>query len=158
MSIETRDVFMLYFFFLMIRRPPRSTRTDPLFPYTTLFRPLVQAFVGDDTKVLSRLRTATPLQVNLQVRIAEVNRSLLKEINGNLLTSDRDGPLGNGFLGSVFRGRSAGKITYGADGSKTFEFAVPDGTNSLGAAGHLFGLDVMASLDLGERSGVDVPP
>src|SRR3546814_16732684 len=29
--------FML-FFFLMIRRPPRSTRTDTLFPYTTLFR------------------------------------------------------------------------------------------------------------------------
>src|SRR3546814_4670360 len=27
-----------YFFFLMIRRPPRSTRTDTLFPYTTLFR------------------------------------------------------------------------------------------------------------------------
>src|SRR3546814_10104900 len=28
------------FFFLMIRRPPRSTRTDTLFPYTTLFRSL----------------------------------------------------------------------------------------------------------------------
>src|SRR3546814_16369034 len=28
----------LCFFFLMIRRPPRSTRTDTLFPYTTLFR------------------------------------------------------------------------------------------------------------------------
>src|SRR3546814_7454269 len=27
-----------FFFFLMIRRPPRSTRTDTLFPYTTLFR------------------------------------------------------------------------------------------------------------------------
>src|SRR3546814_13546876 len=27
-------------FFLMIRRPPRSTRTDTLFPYTTLFRSL----------------------------------------------------------------------------------------------------------------------
>src|SRR3546814_2815521 len=26
------------FFFLMLRRPPRSTRTDTLFPYTTLFR------------------------------------------------------------------------------------------------------------------------
>src|SRR3546814_14610573 len=26
------------FFFLMIRRPPRSTRTDTLLPYTTLFR------------------------------------------------------------------------------------------------------------------------
>src|SRR3546814_2598707 len=36
-------IFLLYlcvccFFFLMIRRPPRSTRTDTLFPYTTLFR------------------------------------------------------------------------------------------------------------------------
>src|SRR3546814_11444169 len=27
-----------FFFFLRIRRPPRSTRTDTLFPYTTLFR------------------------------------------------------------------------------------------------------------------------
>src|SRR3546814_5321645 len=27
----------MIFFFLMIRRPPRSTRTDTLFPYTTLF-------------------------------------------------------------------------------------------------------------------------
>src|SRR3546814_7432326 len=29
---------IVIFFFLMIRRPPRSTRTDTLFPYTTLFR------------------------------------------------------------------------------------------------------------------------
>src|SRR3546814_19233736 len=44
MSMEI--LFLLYFcslsfvciFFLMIRRPPRSTRTDTLFPYTTLFR------------------------------------------------------------------------------------------------------------------------
>src|SRR3546814_17933300 len=28
----------VFFFFLMRRRPPRSTRTDTLFPYTTLFR------------------------------------------------------------------------------------------------------------------------
>src|SRR3546814_10731319 len=28
----------IFCFFLMIRRPPRSTRTDTLFPYTTLFR------------------------------------------------------------------------------------------------------------------------
>src|SRR3546814_5539427 len=34
-----RNVFyILCCFFLMIRRPPRSTRTDTLFPYTTLFR------------------------------------------------------------------------------------------------------------------------
>src|SRR3546814_15892117 len=31
-------VLFSIFFFLMIRRPPRSTRTDTLFPYTTLFR------------------------------------------------------------------------------------------------------------------------
>src|SRR3546814_4940661 len=33
------------FVFLMIRRPPRSTRTDTLFPYTTLFRSIKR---GDD--------------------------------------------------------------------------------------------------------------
>src|SRR3546814_7264456 len=33
-------VLYRFFFFLMIRRPPRSTRTDTLFPYTTLFRSL----------------------------------------------------------------------------------------------------------------------
>src|SRR3546814_12648052 len=31
-------VALMWFWFIMIRRPPRSTRTDTLFPYTTLFR------------------------------------------------------------------------------------------------------------------------
>src|SRR3546814_18017152 len=31
-------VLPVFFFFLIIRRPPRSTGTDTLFPYTTLFR------------------------------------------------------------------------------------------------------------------------
>src|SRR3546814_426202 len=31
-------IVYLYILFLIIRRPPRSTRTDTLFPYTTLFR------------------------------------------------------------------------------------------------------------------------
>src|SRR3546814_19646966 len=30
-----------FFLFFMIRRPPRSTRTDTLFPYTTLFRSII---------------------------------------------------------------------------------------------------------------------
>src|SRR3546814_10091259 len=34
-------------FFVMIRRPPRSTRTDTLFPYTTLFRS-IEPKVGTD--------------------------------------------------------------------------------------------------------------
>src|SRR3546814_15783049 len=46
------------FFFLMIRLPPRSTRTDTLFPYTTLFR----SVVGDDIIVenLAELIVADP--------------------------------------------------------------------------------------------------
>src|SRR3546814_18442975 len=35
-------VVVFLFFFLMIQRPPRSTRTDTLFPYTTLFRSVVE--------------------------------------------------------------------------------------------------------------------
>src|SRR3546814_11764237 len=41
MSVTLFEFFLfLLIFFLMIRRPPRSTRTDTLFPYTTLFRSL----------------------------------------------------------------------------------------------------------------------
>src|SRR3546814_11897906 len=52
------DVFVLVFvflFFLMIRRPPRSTRTDTLFPYTTLFR---SARVPLHTSTVRRCRSA----------------------------------------------------------------------------------------------------
>src|SRR3546814_18341148 len=35
--------YFVFVFFLMIRRPPRSTRTDTLFPYTTLFRSRTRA-------------------------------------------------------------------------------------------------------------------
>src|SRR3546814_2184102 len=38
MSDLTKSDTVMCLFFLMIRRPPRSTRTDTLFPYTTLFR------------------------------------------------------------------------------------------------------------------------
>src|SRR3546814_10226699 len=42
------------FFFLMIRPPPRSTRTDPLFPYTTLFRSLVDDDQTHQPRILRR--------------------------------------------------------------------------------------------------------
>src|SRR3546814_9199663 len=42
------------FFFLMIRRPPRSTRTDTLFPYTTLFRSLAALYRIGGAQVLPR--------------------------------------------------------------------------------------------------------
>jgi pilus assembly protein CpaC len=67
---------------------------------------IVQSFVGEGTQVISRIKTATPLQVNLQVKIAEVSRSLIKEIGVNLLTRDMTG----GFLFGVSRGRAVGTI------------------------------------------------
>ena len=49
---------------------------------------LVSAFVGTGSNVVSRLRMATPLQVNLRVRFAEVSRSLVRALGTNLRTID----------------------------------------------------------------------
>src|SRR3546814_19376047 len=52
----------LVFLFLMIRRPPRSTRTDTLFPYTTLFRSLrTSRWRGSHHHELCRRRAALVL-------------------------------------------------------------------------------------------------
>jgi pilus assembly protein CpaC len=67
---------------------------------------LVQAFVGKDTQVVSRIKAATPLQVNLHVKIAEVNRNLVKEVGINLLNRDNTG----GFLFGIAQGRNFGTI------------------------------------------------
>ena len=104
---------------------------------------LVQAYVGEGTQVVSRLRSATPLQVNLKVRIAEVNRSLLKQVGVNLLTKDLTG----GFQFGIGQG-NPGTIT---GGGKTFN--VSSVGTTLGAAGKLFGLDILSTLDLAETDG-----
>src|SRR3546814_10275655 len=49
-AIMTVLVVYLFVFFLMIRRPPRSTRTDTLFPYTTLFRSPVDQGIEDQDR------------------------------------------------------------------------------------------------------------
>ncbi len=69
---------------------------------------LVQAFVGKDTTVVSRLRTATPLQVNLQVRIAEVNKNFTKSLGFNILNSINNG---SGFIFGLGQG-NPGSISY----------------------------------------------
>jgi pilus assembly protein CpaC len=73
---------------------------------------LVTAFLGKEANVISRLRTATPLQVNLHVKIAEVSRSLLREIGGNLQTFDTTG----GFRFGVGTGRNLVTGNYGLAG------------------------------------------
>src|SRR3546814_11409328 len=48
------------FFFLMIRRPPRSTRTDTLFPYTTLFRSIARKVTTMAREVAKKVTVKGP--------------------------------------------------------------------------------------------------
>ena len=102
--------------------------------------------------VVSRLKTATPLQVALKVKIAEVNRDLLKQVGVNLLSRDTTG----GFQFGIGQGNPG---TFGSPASGTTP-AVPKSFNiastgtTLGAAGHLLGLDLLSTLNLAETDGM----
>lgn len=133
---------------------------------------LVQAFVGQETRVISRLRTATPLQVNLQVRFAEVSRSFVKNIGSNLTTIDGTG----GFKFGIGSGRPPASF-YTTDRNLplgigqsvqgftrdpiTGEIVQRPGTSitpgsqrtTIGVLTKLLGLDLVGALDLGERIG-----
>ena len=144
---------------------------------------LVQAFVGEDTQVVSRLRTATPLQVNLQVRIAEVSRSVVRDIGANLLTRDTTGGfqfgIGRGNPGTIAPtdlssfplvdasanfGLPPGSLSlpfnpatgqFITSPGTTNTFNIPqDGRTVLGAAGNLLGLDILSTLNLAETEGL----
>src|SRR3546814_393532 len=70
--------FLFCFFFLIIRRPPRSTRTDTLFPYTTLFRSVVPDVDAADRDLLP-LRLVVWVEVGRDGRPAE---AVLVEVGG----------------------------------------------------------------------------
>jgi pilus assembly protein CpaC len=140
---------------------------------------LVAAYAGKDANVISRLKTATPLQVNLQVRIAEVSRSLMRNINVNLQSIDGTG----GFKFGIGQGRGAA-TTFApgramAVGSSVqvpainpltglpvvdgngLPILVPgsavspaDVGTTLAGAGRLFGLNLIGALDAGEQVGL----
>lgn len=116
---------------------------------------LVQAFLGESVKVLSRLKSATPLQVSLQVKFAEVSRQFAKNIGVNL--QNQANATGNKAIFGFGQGRQ-GTITTTKDGngrpttSYTFP-SVPTFGSTLGVAGKLLGADIMTSLDLGEQNG-----
>lgn len=134
---------------------------------------LVQAFVGEKVKVISRLRTATPLQVNLQVKIAEVTKTFAKNISSNLTTLDGTG----GFKFGVANGRAPattftndpnlplgvglGTVTGYTRDPVTGAIVQAPGTalqkgaqnSTIGGLGKLFGLDILGALDLGETNG-----
>src|SRR3546814_9162854 len=64
----------MFILVLLIRRPPRSTRTDTLFPYTTLFRARLQ-IEGDH--ILALLAELGDAKVHLIARLEEDHRRLL---------------------------------------------------------------------------------
>jgi pilus assembly protein CpaC len=146
---------------------------------------LVQAFVGEKTQVISRLKTATPMQVSLHVKIAEVSRDLVKQVGVNLLSRDTTG----GFLFGIAQGRNIGTIgNQDISGLPKLDassiFGLPSGSLSLpfdpttgqfiaqpgtlfdlknlgvsgktaiSAAGHVFGMDLAAAIDLSENDGL----
>jgi pilus assembly protein CpaC len=108
---------------------------------------LVQAYIGDGTQIVSRIRTATPLQVNLKVRIAEVNRSLLKEVGLNLLGKSQ-----GGF--DLLQGD--GITSPPSDPSTDPSSGVIRGLigTTLGLRKNLFGLDLIGRLNLAETDGL----
>jgi pilus assembly protein CpaC len=111
---------------------------------------LVQSMVGDSVKVISRLKTATPLQVNLQVKIAEVSRSLMKDIGVNLQTSDATGGFGFG----IIQGRAGAITTNPATNALTGQFTGRPNATTLGGFGKFLGLNIGSALDLAETEGL----
>ena len=109
---------------------------------------MVQTYIGAQTKVINRLKTATPMQVMLKVRFAEVSRSFSKDVGVNLTSLDRTG----GFQFGVSRG-NAGSISLDSSGAVSSTFTSPATQTTLGFAGHMLGLDLLSTLNLEEQSG-----
>ena len=116
---------------------------------------------------VSRLKVATPLQVMLKVRVAEMNRSLVKQFGVNLLSKDKTGgtlfDIGRGTPGRstqpgrwILTGSSAGRLTPGAvrSGRNDRRLQSAAGGTTLGLFGKILGLDMLGTLDLLENDGV----
>jgi pilus assembly protein CpaC len=98
--------------------------------------------------VVNRLKVATPLQVTLKVRIAEVNRTVLKNIGVNLFSSDST----SGFKFGIGQGDPT--AISGINSSPFGVGALVNGGTTLGLAGKLLGLDISGALDLAQKDGV----
>src|SRR3546814_18067513 len=71
---------IVVFFFLMIRRPPRSTRTDTLFPYTTLFRSIVDERIRDVAEAAGAPIASQPCTPNIAVIFTDDGNGLTRAI------------------------------------------------------------------------------
>lgn len=110
---------------------------------------LVQSFAGKEQTIVNKLQTATPAQVSLRVKFAEVSRSLVKELGINLTTLDNTG----GFLFGLGRGRGSDAISFNPN-TGTWSFNQLPGATTLGAVTTLAGLDIGAAIDALEQDGL----
>lgn len=113
---------------------------------------LTQAYVGTDTQVVSRLKSAIPLQVTLKVRIAEINRTILKSWGINLLSSDPTG----GFKFGIAQGNGITPPTLGTGttaGQPAQVIRSALGT-TLSASTKFLGLNLLGSLDIAAQDGL----
>ncbi len=109
---------------------------------------------------VSRLKIATPLQVMLKVRVAEMNRTAVKQFGVNLLSHDSTGGtlfgIGRGNPGTINVVKGTADPTTGLSPESiqdvTFNNLV--GGTTLGIFGKLFGLNMLGTLDLLENDGV----
>ena len=100
---------------------------------------------------INRLKTATPLQVTLKVRIAEVNRSQLKQWGINLLASDST----SGFQFGIAQGQGIALPPAGCTTDCPPARVIRNAIGStLSGSGTLFGLDILSSLDIAAQDGV----
>ncbi|NWK97155.1 secretion system protein [Sphingobium lactosutens] len=125
---------------------------------------LTQAFVGKDVTVVSRLRMATPLQVMLQVKIAEVSKDIGHKIGVNLASTDTSpgGYVSGGTRNFASYTRGTQTVTANSDGTSsvtgtpgywTFNNVI-DGGYSIGGVARILGIDIAGALDLAESSGL----
>jgi pilus assembly protein CpaC len=111
---------------------------------------LVQAYVGEGTQVISRLRSAVPLQVNLKVKIAEINRSLAKDIGVNLLGQSGDFSVSQGE--GIFVPKFGEVPEEGKDATGQILRSVLGTT--LGLRKSILGLDLITRINLAEADGL----
>jgi pilus assembly protein CpaC len=101
--------------------------------------------------VINRLRTATPLQVTLQVRIAEVSRTFGKEIGVNW--KNQDSSNGGAVFGIATGARDPGTITNTPTGTNFLFTPKGGGASTLSIGARLLGMNILGALDLGETEG-----
>ncbi|HEX8937427.1 MAG TPA: type II and III secretion system protein family protein [Sphingomicrobium sp.] len=107
---------------------------------------------------VSRLKVATPLQVLLKVRIAEVNRSALKSVGINLANFMKGNTLfgiGQGNPGKINIAKGTVDPTTGLANENVQDVTFNNiaGGTTLGLFGHIFGMDLLGTIDLLQNDG-----